>query len=114
MKIQFKTKENPEVRTVEYNFGEDAEGNVSLDALVAKFGAESVAASALGAYIISIQALGRRFIEKPDAELQEIDNGWNPNERASVAKLTPMEKIQRALGSLSQEDRDALLAKLTG
>lgn len=114
MQIQFKTKENPEVRSVNYNFGEDAEGNVSLDALVQKFGAESVAASALGAYIISIQALGRRFIEKSDEELQSIVSAWNPNERASAVKLTPMEKIQRALGSLSQEDRDALLAKLQG
>ena len=106
MEISFKTKEHPESRKVNFDMPAD------LDALVAKFGAESVYAAATGAYVISLQALARRHIEKDDAEIQGIVDAWNPNERSPAVKQTAFEKATSALSKLSAEEKAELLAKL--
>jgi hypothetical protein len=106
MDISFKTKEHPEARTVSYDFPADLEG------LVAKFGNDSVYDNAVGSFVISLQALCRRHIEKSDEEIQEIVTNWDPNTRATGVRKTAAEKVSAALGQLSPEEKAALLAKL--
>lgn len=106
MEIQFKTKEHPEARKFEYDMPETLEG------LNAKFGEDAVAAAARGAFVISLQALARRHIEKSDAEIAELAGSWNPNERSPATKKSAFEKAASALGSLSAEERAELLARL--
>ena len=106
MEISFKTKEHPEARKVNFDMPAD------LNALTEKFGAESVYAAATGAYVISLQALARRHIEKSDEEIQTLVDGWNPNERSPAVKQTAFEKATSALTKLSPEEKAELLAKL--
>lgn len=106
MEISFKTKEHPEARKVNFDMPAD------LEALRAKFGDESVYAAATGAYVISLQALARRHIEKSDEEIQALVDGWNPNERSPAVKQTAFEKASSALSKLSAEEKAELLAKL--
>lgn len=108
MEIQFKTKENPEVKKVQYDMPEDLAG------LTAKFGEEAVASAAKGAFVISIQSLLRRHYEKSQDELQALANGWNPNERSPAVKQTAFERASSALGKLTPEEKAALLAQLRG
>lgn len=106
MEISFKTKEHPEARKVNFDMPAD------LEALRAKFGDESVYAAATGAYVISLQALARRHIEKSDEEIQALVDAWNPNERSPAVKQTAFEKATSALSKLSAEEKAELLAKL--
>ena len=106
MEISFKTKEHPEARKVNFDMPAD------LEALRAKFGDESVYAAATGAYVISLQALARRHIEKSDEEIQALVDNWNPNERSPAVKQTAFEKASSALSKLSAEEKAELLAKL--
>lgn len=108
MEISFKTKDHPEARKVNFDMPAD------LDSLVAKYGAESVYSAATGAYVISLQALARRHIEKSDEEIQAIVDAWNPNERAPAVKQTAFEKASSALTKLSPEEKAELLARLRG
>lgn len=105
MEISFKTKDHPEARKFDYDMPEDLEG------LTAKFGAESVAAAAKGAFVISLQALARRHIEKSDAEIQDLANAWNPNERSPAVAKSAAEKASSALAKLSAEERQELLQR---
>jgi hypothetical protein len=107
MEISFKTKELPESRKVNFDMPAD------LDALVAKFGADSVYQAAAGAYVISLQALARRHIEKSDEEIQQLVTDWNPNERSPAVKQSAFERASSALSKLSPEEKAALLAKLS-
>lgn len=106
MEISFKTKEHPEARKVNYDMPE------GLEALTSKFGAEAVASAATGAFVISLQALARRHIEKSDEEIQALVNSWNPNERSPAVKQTPFERAAGALAKLSPEEKKELMAKL--
>lgn len=106
MDISFKTKEHPEARTVSYEFPETLEG------LVAKFGNDEVYSNAVGSFVISLQALCRRHIEKSDEEIQELVNNWDPNTRSVGVRKTAAEKVSAALGQLTPEEKAALLAKL--
>lgn len=106
MEISFKTKEHPEARKVNFDMPPD------LEALRAKFGDESVYNAATGAYVISLQALARRHIEKSDEEIQALVDAWNPNERSPAVKQTAFEKATSALSKLSAEEKAELLAKL--
>lgn len=106
MDIQFKTKDHPEARTVQFDMPGD------LDALVSRFGADSVYKAATGAFVISIQALARRHIEKSDEEVQSLVSAWNPNERSPAVKQTAFEKATSALKSLSPEEKRELLNQL--
>lgn len=106
MEISFKTKEHPEARKVNYDMPEDFAG------LVARFGEESVYAAAAGAYVISLQALARRHIEKSDEEVQALVTAWDPNTRSPAIKQTAFEKASSALSKLSPEEKAELLAKI--
>ncbi len=106
MEIQFKTKEHPEARKVNFDMPED------LDGLVAKFGPESVYNNATGSYVISLQALCRRHIDKSDEEIQAIVDAWNPNERSPAVKQTAFQKASSALKQLSDEEKRELLNQL--
>lgn len=105
MEISFKTKDHPESRTIQYPMPE------SLQDLVVKFGEEAVAGAAIGSFVISIQALARRHIEKSDEEITELALGWNPNERAAATPKTTAEKAASALSKLSPDERAELLRR---
>ena len=106
MDITFKTKDNPEQRKVSFDMPENLQG------LIEKFGEETVYSNAVGAFVISLQALARRHIEKSDEEIQELVTNWNPNVRSPAVKQTALEKAKSALKQMSAEDRAALLASL--
>lgn len=106
MEIKFKTKEHPEVRTVNYDLPETLQG------LVDKFGEENVLDNAIGAYVISLQALARRHIEKTDEEIQKIVNDFDPTTRAAAVRKSPEERVKSAVSKLSAEERAKLLAEL--
>lgn len=108
MEISFKTKEHPEARKVNFDMPE------TFAALIEKFGEDSVYSAATGAYVISLQALARRHIEKSDEEVQQIVSAWNPNERTPAVKQTAFEKASSALSKLSPEEKAELLKKLRG
>ncbi len=108
MEVQFKTKDNPEVRKANYDLPE------SLDDLVEKFGADVVAENARANIVISLQSLGRRHIGKKDDEIQAVFDAWVPGERSAAVKLTPAERAAKALKALSPEERAAFLASLQG
>jgi hypothetical protein len=105
VEISFKTKDHPESRTIEYPMPETLQG------LLDKFGEEAVAGAAIGSFVISIQALCRRHIEKSDDEIAALALSWNPNERASATPKTTAEKAASALSKLSPEERAELLRR---
>lgn len=106
MDISFKTAEHPEARTVQFAMPENLQG------LVDAYGEESVYGAAKGAFVISLQALARRNIDKSDEEIQALVNGWNPNERQAASAKTPLERASSQLTKLTPEERAALLEKL--
>jgi hypothetical protein len=106
VEISFKTKEHPEARKFEYDMPTDLAG------LNAKFGEDAVAKAASGAFVISLQALARRNIEKTDAEIQELAKTWNPNERAAAVKQSPLERATNAFSKLSPEEKAELIKQL--
>lgn len=106
--ISAKTKDHPESVNVNYDMPETVEG------LVEKFGAEAVASAASDALTISIQALLRRHIEKPQDELQSLVDEWKPGVRSPAVQKTAFEKATGALSKLSDEERAELLRRLTG
>lgn len=106
MDITFKTKEQPEARKITYDMPEDFTG------LVSRFGEDAVYKAAQGAFVISLQALARRHIEKSDEEIQELATSWNPNERSAPTKQSPFERAAGALGKLSAEEKAELFNKL--
>ena len=108
MEISFKTKEHPEVRKLQYAMPD------SLQGLLDKFGEDAVAEAAVSSFVISLQALGRRHIEKSDDEIQTYADEWNPNERAASTPKTTAEKAASALSKLSPEERADLLRRFAG
>lgn len=106
--ITFKTKEHPEARKVNFDFP------TNLADLTAKFGEDSVFAAATGQYVISLQALARRHIEKSDEDIQAIVSDWNPNERAAAVRMSPAERAKSAISKLSPEEKAELLRTLRG
>ncbi len=114
MDINFKTKEHPEAKTVQWDLpslAEDGSADEALQALVDRFGAESVFENARANYIIGVQAFARRHIEKDVSEIQSLVDGYNPNERSAVSKLSPQERAIKALQGMSDEERAELFAR---
>jgi len=107
MDISFKTKDHPETVTVQFDLPDTFAG------LVEKFGEDSVFSAGRGAMVISLQAFGRRHIEKGQEEIQSLISTWNPNERAPAVKQTAFEKATGALAKLSPEEKRELLNKLS-
>lgn len=108
MQVQAKTQKHPTPVSVEMDIPE------KLADLVKKFGEEVVASNARGAIVIAAQAFLRRNIEKPAAELQKAADEWKPGVRAAGTKKSAFEKVTDALGSLSDEEKAALLKQLKG
>ncbi len=105
MDITAKTKTHDAV-TVQYNIPE------TLPELVATFGEAIVAGAAVDALVIGVQAFVRRHIDKPQAELQGLVDGYKPGVRQPAVKQTAAEKAQSAIGQMSDEERRELLNKL--
>lgn len=106
MDISFKTKEMEAARSFSYDMPEN------FDALVAKFGQDAVFAAAKGSFVISLQALGRRHLDKTDEEITALAKDWNPNERSAPTKKSAFEKATSALSQLSPEEKKELIARL--
>lgn len=107
MKISAKTKAKPTPVTVDYDVPE------TLDAQVAKFGKEVVAAHAGGSIVISGQAFIRRHIAKGStpAQIQEAMKTWKPDVRSAV-KQSAFEKAAKSISGLSEAERAQLLKDL--
>ena len=107
MDISFKTKDRPESRKIDYPMPAD------FDSLLEKFTKEEVYEAAKSSFVISIQALCRRHIEKSDEEISELALAWNPSERAASTPKTTAEKAASALSKLSPEERAELLRRFS-
>lgn len=105
--ISFRKKGDETSRKANFDMPE------SLEALVAKFGEDAVYSNAVDSITISLQALGRRHIDKPDAEIQALFDAWVPGTRGAVVRKSPFEKAQALVGGLNAEQRAALLAQLS-
>ena len=106
MEISAKTKEHPELVTVNYDIPE------SLGDLVAAFGEETVVNSARGALIIGVQAFVRRHIDKSQSEIESLVAAYRPDTRQPAVKKTAAERAQSAIGQMTPEERAELLNKL--
>jgi len=128
MKVSAKlSKENAEKLGVP-QITVDAEANIpaTLAEKVKLFGEELVNGAAEDSFVISAQALMRRMmvpkkdkdgkITKPastPAEIQAAVAAWKPNLRTNV-RQTAFQKASSSIGALSDEEKKALLAQLTG
>lgn len=89
----------------------------TLEALVAKFGPEVVAAKAIDSIVIDIQANVRRLIKKEgkDAltqeQIQQKITEYVPSAQARVSR-SPQEKIGELVTKLSPEEKKALIKQL--
>lgn len=107
MEVTAKTKEHPEVVTVQFDLPQDLKG------LVALYGEEVVYNKAASAVVIDLQAVLRRNIDKSQEELQQVANSWKPGVRAPAVKQSAFEKATAAIGAITDpEERKALLKKL--
>ena len=107
MEVSAKTKEHPEVVTVQFDVPSDLKG------LVAAYGEDVIVNKAQAALVIDLQAVLRRNIAKSADELQQLVNAWKPGIRTPAAKQSAFEKAQAAISAISSpEERKALLAKL--
>ena len=107
MEVTAKTKEHPEVVTVQFDLPADLKGAVAL------YGEEVVYNKFASATVIDLQAVLRRNIDKPQEELQAIVNSWKPGVRAPAAKQSAFEKASAAIGAITNpEERKALLKAL--
>lgn len=106
--ITAKKKDSDTSVTVNYDMPE------TLAGLVEKFGEDAVVGAAIDSFTISLQALIRRHIDKPQEEVQAIADAWVPGVRGPAVKKTPLEKAKSALSQMSAEERAELLAALAG
>lgn len=96
----------------------------SLSGLVAKFGEGPVADGAIGSFVIAIQNTARRLmvpaVDKTgkvireaydQAQIQSAIDTWTPDTKATV-RLSALDRATKALDSMSDDERAALLAKL--
>lgn len=96
--------------SVQYDFGS------TLDEMVEKFGENVVYGVALDQLVIRLQALIRRLLESEDFsqdKLEKAADDWKPTVGGGVRK-SAAEKVSDLLGKMSPEQRQALLASLTG
>lgn len=111
--IKAKTADSDRVVRVNYDFGD------SLKDAIARFGEESVFSGFKASAVIDIQALIRRHLktkqgEKPitDEQLQAIVSTWKPRDKTRTKK-SASDKVTDLLESVSEEERLAILEKLT-
>lgn len=106
MEIGAKTKEHPEVVTVEFDMPAD------LNAAVARFGEAAVYNGFVDSATIAVQALIRRNIDKPHAEVQAAVAQYVPGTRTRGVAKSPVEKAADLLKQLTPEQRKAILHQL--
>lgn len=104
MKVSAKKTDGPSVE-VDFDFGD------SLDATVAKFGADVAHKATVAALKVQFQAWLRTQATggKDSAAIQsELDsNGWKPGERK--AGKSPQDKLRGLLEAMSAEERAAFI-----
>lgn len=110
--VSAKRSEDKSPTTVTYDLPD------TVEALVAKFGADVVATKARQSIVIDLQAFIRRQITPnkegkaaSQAEVQTAVNGWKPDNRTST-KVSAGEKAKKAISAMSADERKALLASL--
>lgn len=102
--------------TVEYEMGGD------LDTAIELFGPEVVYKRFAAAVIIDIQAMIRRLLNRTgedkspnpasQEEIQGVLDAWKPG--VQKARKSAAEKTEDLFSQLSEEDKAALLSKLSG
>ncbi len=106
MQIGAKTANHPESVVVEFDMPSN------LDETVARFGAEAVYNAAVDSFTIALQALIRRNIDKPLAEVQAAVSQYVPGTRTRGVAKSPVEKATDLLKQLTPEQRKAILHQL--
>lgn len=107
MDITAKTKEHAPV-TVKKDIPTDLAG------LTKAFGEDAVASAAHRSFVISAQAFVRSHIDDDPKELQKKLDEWKPGVSTRGPRKSAFDKALEAASSMSQEEKKALLAKLTG
>lgn len=108
---KFKDKETDEVTestiTLDYDFGD------TLEAMLSEFGEEAVFLHARADMKVSVQGAIRGFIKAGLDEDQVLEKmtEWEMPSGAPRSK-DPVDKLEKILGKLSAEEREAVLAKV--
>lgn len=102
-------QEDNEAVTVEYDFGDN------LQDAAEKYGEDVVFQRFRSAATVDLQSLIRRGIKagKDAATIQQEASEWAPGVRKTTKKSAE-ERIKEQFSKLSQEEREALMAELTG
>lgn len=100
------TNDNDREVAVNYNFGSNLKEATEM------FGEEVVFSRFHSAAVIDLQSLIRRGIkaQKSDSEIQQMASAWRPGVKTVVQK-DPKARAMSALDSMSDEERQALLAE---
>jgi hypothetical protein len=112
IQISAKRKDDAAATNVNYELG------TTVDELVTQFGADVVATKARQSIIIDAQSFIRRQITPgkdgvvaTQEQVQAAINGWKPDNRV-VTKQSAGEKAKAAIGTMSPDERKALLKQL--
>ena len=104
--VEVEAKKDDRSATITYDFGKD------LDEMVEKFGAEVTFTNARANMKIGLQSAMRRYLVagKDCAELVEA---WKPGVQMERV-VDPLAVAQKAYGNMTDEEKQAFIAKLTG
>lgn len=113
MQISAQKKDGSNKVTVEYPIAEN------LQDLVAQFGEAVVFSNAVDSIVIGVQALVRRHAVgtektpgKSQEEIQALVSAYKPG--VGTVRKSPVEKIGNLIGTLTPEQKAALLKQLKG
>jgi len=109
IKVKSGREEGATVVSVNYDIPETSE------ALISKYGEETVVDLCTRALTLGVQALVRTKLANGETDagaLQELVNGWVPGVRGPVTRQTPLERATSALSKLTPEGLAELLAKV--
>ncbi len=104
--IEVEAKKDDFSATVNYDFGKN------LDEMVEKFGSEVTFTNARANMKIGLQSAMRRYLVA-GKDCGELVTAWAPGVQMERV-VDPLAVAQKAYGSMSEEEKQAFIAKLTG
>lgn len=104
--IEVPAKKDDLEATIGFDFG------VDLDEMVEKFGAAVVFSNSRSNMKIGLQSAMRRYLVA-GKDCQELVTGYKPGVQMERV-VDPLAVAQKAYGNMSDEEKQAFIAKLTG
>ena len=88
LEISAKKKDSDVVVTASYNMPD------TVAELVNQFGEDAVFGATKAQFVIAIQALMRRHLDKSQEEVQQLVNDWRPDTRSAPSRPTTSSKAR--------------------